>query len=776
VSSVLGEDATGNRDYSLNPHSASEEMELFHRRDVAQLNQIWAPAASEWAADNGYRLGRLTGGAEFNDLVTGYVRNTDPTVEYHPAVKRVGDHIAMMNREKLLDAQNPLRREGLTGRAIQGFEETPENANYMMRIYDARKINDLLDHNVPHGIGEKGIVNWFKGAMRSAQPQIDDDLLDTIAEGTVKRLRNKSNGIDEAMNLMHSGYDHEQLKDILRDANIAEERIDRLLQSVRRDEQTGADVRAKHRILLDETYTLRDYRTHSGEVRDVSLGDLTVTDAKLLSDLYFRHMNGRIAMARMRIKNPTTGEMLVDGVTSDNEWTSLRNKLAKSMADHGMDKDAIKKATDNMQFMYDRVLGRPDPGQQGQWADWLRRIRKVNFLRQGGSFGLAQLPEMAMIPAQLGMKAFMQHIPAFRRIVEDGQSVLKDGLAAELEAAFGVGTDRLRGMQFFRNEEFGHHAAGPLGRIDNALDFGQMAVAEASGMTTINTILQRTTAKVIAQKFADMALDATKVNMKRMASLGLDDAMLKRIIGQVKKNFTTEDGLLFSNKVTRMNLDKWGDLEARAAFENSLFRWSRRIIQENDIGNMHRWSSGPLWQMMMQFRTFSLNAWNKQFLLNLHMRDMTSFHIMNMSLLAGAAAYALRTHLSSIGRSDKEDYLQKRLSPGRMAAGAFQNTGWSSLIPMGVDTVGYLTGNSPVFDARTSGNASDVIFGSPTIGLIDDTAKAMKGIVQPMKDGRQRSQLESRNITKVLPLANWIPASALVSSMIQDQPQRPPRP
>jgi hypothetical protein len=95
---------------------------------------------------------------------------------------------------------------------------------------------------------------------------------------------------------------------------------------------------------------------------------------------------------------------------------------------------------------------------------------------------------------------------------------------------------------------------------------------------------------------------------------------------------------------------------------------------------------------------------------------------------------------------------------------------------MGVDTVGYLTGNSPVFDARTSGNASDVIFGSPTIGLIDDTAKAMKGIVQPMKDGRQRSQLESRNITKVLPLANWIPASALVSSMIQDQPQRPPRP
>lgn len=776
VGGALGEDGVANADGRVNTFSASEEMELFHRRDVAQLNQMWGPAASEWAKDSGYKLGRLTGGAEFNDLVTSYIRNTDPTLEWHPAVKRLGDHIATMNREKLLDAQNPLRREGLVGRPVKGFEETPTNANYMMRIYDAHKINQLLDDRLAHGVGQKGLEAWFKGAMRSAQTWMDDEILDKIAEGTVKRLRNKANGIDEAMNLMHSGFDIEHLKDILRDVDVPEERIDKLLGTVRLNAETGADVRAKHRLLLDETFTLRGYRTFSGDVRDVNLSDFTVTDAKLLSDMYFRHMNGRIALARVRVKNPTTGEMLINGITSDNEWETVRNQLVKSMADSKMDPHEIRKATANLDFLYDRTLGRPDPAQQGQWADWLRRVRKFNFLRQGGSFGFAQLPEMAMIPAQLGIKAALQHMPAFKRIVQaDGKTILNDGLSAELEAAFGVGTDRLRGMQFFKSDEFGFHESGKLGKLDNGLDFAQMAVAEASGMTTINTMLQRTTAKVIAQKFADMALDPTSINLKRMASIGLDDAMLQRIVKQVNTHFTKEDGMLFKDKVTRMNLDKWSDLEARAAFENSLFRWSRRIIQENDIGNMHRWSSGPLWQMLFQFRTFSINAWNKQFMLNMHMRDMTSFHVMTYSLLAGAATYAARTQLQATGRSDREDYLKKRLSPDRLALGAFQNTGWSSLIPMATDTVGYLTGNSPVFDARTSGNASDVIFGSPTIGLMDDVAKAAKGVVQPVKDGRQRSQVESRAIARVAPLQNWMPAAALLSTMISSQPERPPK-
>lgn len=768
---ALGEDAVGNADHSLNSFAASEEMELFHRQFMGDLRRTWVTGVKEWADAQGYGMfGRLRGGSEFNDLVHSYVINRDPQVQFHGAVAKVGDKIRQLNEEILQLAKNPLQREGLVGRAVQGFEDVPENKFYMMRAYDGSKLNNAIER-----FSQKGLVKWFTGAIRSAQPQLEDDIIEKIAEGTVKGIHLRANGIDERLNMMMSGFDRAQLEDVLREANVAEDRIKSVLNSVERDSKTGADARAKRRILLDETHVLRNYPTREGGVADLSLKDLVISDASVLSDLYFRHMSGRIALARVRLKNPANGEMLVNGITSDNEWTSFLNRVLKSDFDNGVDKAQIGKNRDNLQFLYDRILGRPDPAAQGSWPTWLRRLRKLNYTRVMGQVGFAQIPEAAMVPAQLGIKAALSHMPAFRRIVSmDGESILRDGLASELEAIFGLGTDRLRGMQFFRHDEYGGHATGVMGKVDNALDFGQAAVSEMSGMTTINAALQRWSGKAIAQKFADMALEPTAANMKRMASLGLDDAMLKRVLGQVQSKFTKEDGMLFKGKVTRMNLDKWDDLEARAAFENSVFRWSRRIIQENDIGNMHRWSSNPLWQMMFQFRSFTLNAWNKQFLHNIHMKDMTSFNIMTTSMVAAAAVYAVQTQLQAMGRSDKDAFLTKRLAPEALAKAAFSRAGWSSIMPMGIDTAARLTGFDPVFDFRTTGQAQDVLFGNPTMGYLDDLSKASKGIVQPMKEGRERSQLEYRNIMRAFPLSNWMPASALLSTMVSNAPERPP--
>jgi hypothetical protein len=294
-------------------------------------------------------------------------------------------------------------------------------------------------------------------------------------------------------------------------------------------------------------------------------------------------------------------------------------------------------------------------------------------------------------------------------------------------------------------------------------------------MNVVNMALQRWTAKAVAQKFANLALTPSKANMRRMASIGLDDAMLQRISGQVKQHFSKEDGMLFPGKVTRMNLDNWTDLEARAAFENSLFRWSRRIIQENDLGAMHRWSSNPLWQMMFQFRTFTLGAWAKQFLHNVHMKDMTSLNTMVMTMVSSAAVYAIQTQLQAIGRSDKDNFLEKRLSPGSMAKAAFARSGWSSIIPMGIDSAAMVAGVSPQFDFRTTGQTTDILFGNPTTGLLDDLQKFSKGIVRPPYEGRDRSQTEYRNIARVFPFQNWMPASALLSTMIKDAPERGPK-
>lgn len=772
IGSFLGEDAVGNANHSLNPFSASEDMERLYRSWFGDFRRSWIPAFHEWADDSQFgRIGRMWQGGAFGEEVTRAVRNTDPTIEFHPAVMRVAEKLRKLNADILENAKNPLVREKLAGRAVFDFAEVPENPLYMWRAYDQSKLNTARQM-----FGDKGMINWFKGAMRSARPDLDNDIIERIAEGTVRNLHRRANGIDDNLNRAFAG-NSDAVAAILRDAGNSEDQITEIIGrlNARLNPKAGADPRSQKRILLDENFVLRGYRRTDGTTGDLSLNDLTLTDASVLTDLYSRHMAGAVALARVRIKNPTTGDMLVDGITRQSEFDTLLTRMKEYGADKGIDPAQLARDEKNLKWLYERIKGAPDPRQQSEWAERLRMLRKFNFMRVMGQVGFAQIPEIGNIVSQLGVRAALSHMPAFRRIVNmKGETVLRHGLDQELEAILGVGTDRLRGLQYFRTDEFGMHNTPRLRSFNNALDVGQRAVAEMSGMTGVTVASHRWAAKAVAQKFANLALNPSKANMKRMASLGIDDPTLKRILDQTR-HFTKEDGMLFGGKVTRMNLDNWTDQEVRAAFENALFRWTRRIIQENDLGAMHRWSSSPLWQTIFQFRTFMLTAWHKQFLHNLHMRDFEAFSTMLTTTVLGAAAYAVQENLKAIGRSDADEHLKKRLSPENLAKAAFQRGGWSSIMPMVVDTGTTLAGLNPVFDFRTTGQSSDILFGNPTTGLLDDIKRASKGVHQPHVMGRPRSQTEYRDIVRVLPLQNWMPFTWLLSTMISDAPLRRPR-
>jgi muramidase (phage lysozyme) len=777
LGSVLGEDAVGNAKHSVNTFSASEEAAKMHRVWFADYRRTWMPAYREWyTSQNMGFLDRARRGHEFNEQVYEYVINRDPAREFHPAVARVGDRLRALNKDVLDLANNPGAREGLTMRPVAGFGTVPENVNYMWRSYSMPKLNAARER-----FGDRGVVEWFKGAIRSAQDDLDDDIVDRIARGVSKRLHQRANDLDDSLSRALHGMDSDTLAGIMREADASEEQIAAVLGRLQRDPQAGADPRGKHRILLDENFVLRNYpvRGQPGEAADLALRDLVLTDASVLSDLYFRHMAGRVALARVRVKNPTTDDMLINGITSDTEFEIVLRRAKEFGADAGtvspevnFEGKRMSRAEANARFIYDRVLGRQSPTQTGNAAEWLRLLRKFNFVRVMGQVGFAQIPEFANTVAQVGVRAALSHMPAFRRIVNmDGETILRHGLDRELEAVVGVGTDRLRGMQYFRHDDQFNDTAGQFTRLNNALDYGSKVVSDLSGMSAVNMALQRWTAKVVAQKFANIALNPTKANMRRMASLGIGQEDLNRIVAQVNTHFDRTDGMLFGGKVTRMNLDAWTDQEARSVFENALFRWSRRAIQENDIGTLHRWASNPLWQMMFQFRSFVLTAWHKQFLHNLHMKDLESFNVAWMTTVMGSLTYAVQTQLQAVGRSDKEKFLEERLKPSNLARAGFNRAGWSSIMPMGIDTGAMLSGLNPVFDFRTTGQPTDVLFGNPTMGLIDDLKKASRGVVTPVLEGRSRAQDEYRNIARVFPLQNWMPFVNLLSTMVHDEPK-----
>jgi hypothetical protein len=772
--SIFAQDAVGgskNSKFTINPTATETEQKRFFRKWHVNFKNTYEPAYNEWFKAQGYPVWQKpTRVAEFDEHVWDYVHGEEPPAggEWHPGIARVGDKIRSQNKADVLRlAKNPWDDEGLTGPPVAGFEEVPENELYMSRLHSAAKWNDTIEQHTM-----KGAAAWWEGAIKAAQPDIDDELAQAMARGIVKNSYERANEIDDRLNTILAGKDFDGLAAMLREEGVQEDRITNFLSRFKgREGQGQKDVRAKPRVLIDEKYKL-DYPKVGGGVGTISLKNFVHTDAKFVHEKYLRHMSGRIALSRVRLKNPKTGNLLVDGITSDADFEKVIRKLKDLQGDlHDKNSD-WKSAEQTLRWLYARIRGDTDPNQLTKFATFSRFMRKANFIRVFGQVAFSQMQDFSSGVAQLGLKAMLQHMPALRRIINmKGEAILANGLDHTLESQVGIASDAMRGMLRLRDQEA--VLEGRLGKLDNILEAGQHYVSKLSGMEFVNEFLTRMTAKAVVQKFADIARRPTKANMQRMADIGIGPEMLDRIIKEINTNFEHENGLFFGNKVTKINLDKWEDKEARAAFENGIFRWTRKIVQENDYGSMARWMSHPAAQLFTQFRTFTFAAWENQTLHNLKMRDWQTFHMFWTSLAMAAATYAVRAQLRAMGRDDRDDYLKKALSTENIAKAAFQMAGWSSILPMVMDTA-IAPFHDPLFDYRSTEQATNALTGNPTGDLLDTFAKAMRGTTNSFLEGRPMSQDELRKWQRLLPLGTWYPFVPLFNSMIAGRPKYAP--
>jgi hypothetical protein len=179
--------------------------------------------------------------------------------------------------------------------------------------------------------------------------------------------------------------------------------------------------------------------------------------------------------------------------------------------------------------------------------------------------------------------------------------------------------------------------------------------------------------------------------------------------------------------------------------------------------------------MLFQFRTFMLGAWTKQTLSSIHLRDREAVSAFLLTNFLAGLVYVAKTNLQAVGRSDREGYLDKRLTPENVALAAFQNGGASSLIPMVMDSGLTLAGQAPVFDFRNTGLPSNAIFGNPTMSLLDDASKAGGGWINPLIHGRAMSQDEARSLARMAPFSTAMPMVWAMNELIRDQPRYAPR-
>ena len=253
----------------------------------------------------------------------------------------------------------------------------------------------------------------------------------------------------------------------------------------------------------------------------------------------------------------------------------------------------------------------------------------------------------------------------------------------------------------------------------------------------------------------NMAMGAKGFSKKRLATMGVDPDMAERIIAQMLEFVDTREGML-GRAVKRLNIDEWTDDEAATAFINAIDRWSKKIIQENDIGQMSQWMTKPLGKALIQFRSFIVAAWTKQTLQGVNHRDWQTFVAWSTSIFFGGLSFTAQTYINSLGRDDQKEYLQERLNPAALGRSAFQRAGFATIVPGPVDSMVQAVGYEPVFAfGRTTGLASNAILGSPSLDLLDRTAPAGRGITAAvLNGGYSYSQQDWRVLTSITPFQN----------------------
>lgn len=778
LGSHLVEDAAGIRGH-VTPIAASEVQKATQLRFETRFFREIGSAFDQWAKDLNLNWAeRQSREGEFRQSIADAVRNEDPSVTFHPAVGKAAStwRSLMSDYHDLL--VNPGALDGTTRRPVLS-PDVPKNDNYFPRLVNREKFQDHVTR-----LGDRQMGRFIAEAIVGKNPDIADELAQRIGRGWYKRLRDVQAGQELNGGRALFGEDIDGLRHALAEAtDLSNDEIGTLLSRFQSQPGEGGVSRTKHRTLMDENFrgVMKDQNGASVEVR---LADLFENDALKVFTSYNRQMSGQLAMARLRIENPkwklnpdSAPQYLVDGVTKRSEWDTLVKQVAAVWDEIDPSTAGVAKRDKSLarlNHVYDAITGTGEVGNP-----YLRMVRDFNFIRVMNQVGFAQIGDFGQLVGQAGFRATMEGVPAIRALVRDARTGnLNNYVAQEMEYITSGGTDWMRGRFGNRYNEWGESVLGDTGssmldKTDAILNKGKRATSALSFMAPVNTLLQRMAGQASMARFINDASGKSSANLNRLRAMGLSEDMVKSIHGELREKVKYIDGDMTVRKVKDFDWQAWNP-EARNAFHDALWRMSRRLVQENDLGQTNMFFSSEMGKMLFQFRAFMMSAYTKQFLYGINMRDWETFVAFSSSMALGGAVYAGQSYLQSIGRSDQQKFLDDRLSEKKIAAAAFQRAGFASFLPLGADSVLAMGGMPALFDTRAS-SLSSKWFGNPTADLMDKALTASGGVLGTITQGSPFTQPDARRLLSVGPFQNFLPWMWVYNSFISSLPEREPR-
>jgi hypothetical protein len=381
-----------------------------------------------------------------------------------------------------------------------------------------------------------------------------------------------------------------------------------------------------------------------------------------------------------------------------------------------------------------------------------RVARNVNFLRLLGGMTVAAATDLMRPMMQHGLRKSLGPMASMLRNMDAVKIATKDlrEMSVGLEYVLSTRTKAIADL----TDPYSRRTAFERGLNWMTQKFGNWTL-----MNQWNSVLKSWSGMIVQSRILDAARqissggEIAKTELRKMAQVGINEDMLRRIGEQFGKHGEDMDGLLTGHS------HLWDDRHVREIFQAAVLKDVDSVIVTPGVGDTPLFFSKEGWKLITQFKTFIFAQHNRVLVSGIQQGD-ASFYLGALGTVAlGSMVYMMKQKLS--GRDI--DYSWNNLVKEGIDRGGM--IGWLSEPLNTVENVsggrfglGAMFGAPPVsrFQSR---NAIGAMLG-PTFDLGGDAATVAHGVLNGEFDSQQthavRKMLPFQNLWAISPLLNKV--------------------
>ena len=756
----MAEEAVGNRDYSPSILTTDIFKNNYFQTKLIKFYKGYRPALDEYLDSKKVfiKSASINNISDFSEMVGRSIRGE---VIDEPGVRKAAQHSRTFLKEMLDD----FKKQGIAGAA-----DILDNQNYFPRSWMVSKIVKISEK-----IKEENVIKFLKNSLIKGSRNLSDEDGFLLAKHILRMVKTTRYGDNLSIDRILKTTDESELRKILKDyTKLTDSEVNNLSRILLKPQKGNIPARFKRRASFDET--------HNEVINGINIkfSDFLDNNAEGVIGSYLHQMSGHAAFASINIKSSSDFAKVLNVISQSYDIPEVA-KMYNSV----LGKAKKERELRVLDTIYKNILGIPtDSDINSTFAVVLRNVRKYNYVNLFNQVGFAQLPELGNVIGEAGFIAFAKHIPEWKKLLtraKDGK--LSNELLDEIETLIsGTGSNRLTDSVLNRTDDFAG-ASSRVGTFEKIADIGSRITTDASGFHLVDAFSRRLATVISFNKLARHATGELKLEAKdirRYKNIGFTDDDLQAVFKSIREKSSFIEGGLTGRKIRRLNVDDWDDQDLVNRMSLYMARHLKRVVQENNYGEaigFLRLPDSSLGKSLIQFRGFVTNAYAKQLLHGLHMRDFNFFAKFMVGSFIAGLGYVAQTYLNAQGKGsqEKDKFLEEKLDPLAIAKATFQRNTYSTIIPPLFDTLAYTSGFDPLFNYRTTGLDSNIWDGNPSISLIKQIGESTRGVGKSLFDEEYDfSKKDAYSILRILPYQNLLGVKNVLQYMVDesDLPER----